>query len=82
MSRMRTLAPRPAADLGGVGPDDAAAQDHDIGRQNARHAAQQNAAAFERPFQKLRAFLDAHAAGHLAHRRQQRQVPLASLIVS
>ena len=61
-------------DLGGVGADDAAAQDDHVGRQHAGHAAQQDAAALERPFQELRPFLDAHAAGDLAHRRQQRQV--------
>ena len=63
-------------DLGGVGADDAAAENDDVGRQHARHAAEQNAAALERPFQKLRPLLNAHAAGHLAHRRQQRQPAL------
>ncbi len=62
--------------LGGVGPDDAAAEDHDVGRQHAGHAAQQDAAALERPFQVLRPFLNAHAPGHFAHRRQQRQAAL------
>ena len=60
-------------DLGGVGADDAAAEDDDVGRQHARHAAEQDAAALERPLQVLRPFLDAHPAGDLAHRRQQRQ---------
>ena len=71
---MVTLAPRPGGHLGGVGADDAAAQDDHVGGQHAGHAAQQDAAALERPFQELRPFLNAHAAGHLAHRRQQRQV--------
>ena len=35
--------------------------------------AQQDAAAHLRPFEILGPFLDAHPAGHFAHRRQQRQ---------
>ena len=70
---MRDVGPEPGGDLGGVGADDPAAQDRDLGRRDARHAAQQDAAALLRPLQVLGPFLDAHPAGHLAHRRQQRQ---------
>ena len=63
-------------DLGRVGADDAAAEDRDVRRRHARHAAQQNAAAHLRPFEVLGPFLDAHAAGHFAHRREQRQAAL------
>ena len=68
MSRIRTLAPRPGGDLGRVGADDAAAQDGDLGRGDARHAGEQDPAAFLRPLQVLGPFLDAHPAGDLAHR--------------
>ena len=57
----------------GIGADDAAAQDHDFCGGHARHAAQQHAASALRDFQAMRAGLDRHAAGHFAHRRQERQ---------
>ena len=69
----RHIGPKPGGDLGGVGPHDSAAEDHDLGRRDARHAAQQNTAAHLRPFQILRAFLNAHSPGHFAHRGEQRQ---------
>ena len=70
---MVTLAPRPAATLAALAPTTPPPRIDHVGRQHARHAAEQDAAAVERPFEILRPFLDAHAAGHLAHRRQQRQ---------
>ncbi len=62
--------------LGRVGSHHAAAEDQHVGRLDARHAAEQNAPAHHGFFQILRAFLHAHAAGDLAHRRQQRQPAL------
>ena len=47
-----------------------------MGRLDARHSAQQDAAAHLRPFEVLGPFLDAHPPGHFAHRRQQRQAAL------
>src|SRR4051794_18229807 len=41
--------------------------------QHASPAAQQNAPALLRAFEKLGPLLDAHAARHFAHRRQERQ---------
>ena len=41
---------------------------------DAGHAPQQNAATHLRPFQVFSPFLNAHAAGHLAHRGEQRQL--------
>ena len=54
----------------------AAAEDRDVGRFDAGHSAQQDAAAHLRPFEVLGPFLDAHPPGHFAHRRQQRQAAL------
>ena len=79
MSKQADVGAEAGGHLGGVGPDDAAAEDRDMGRGHARHAAQQNAASHLRPFQILGPLLDAHAAGDFAHRRQQRQ---AALIVA
>ncbi len=45
-------------------------------RLDARHAAQQDAAAHLRAFEVLGPLLDAHASGDLAHRRQERQPAL------
>ena len=59
--------PKAGGDLGGVGPDDAAAEDRDVGRLDARHAGQQDAAAHLRPFEILGPFLDAHPPGDFAH---------------
>ena len=59
----------------GVGPDDAATEDEDVGRFDACHAAQEDAAAHHRLFQVLGPFLDGHLAGDFAHGRQERQPP-------
>ena len=64
----------PGGDLGGIGADHAAAEDDDAGRSNAGHAGEQDAAALERPLQKLRPFLNAHPPRDLAHRRQERKL--------
>ena len=57
----------------GIGADHAAAQDHDLGRP-ARPARRPAACrGRRRDLQAMRAGLDRHAAGHFAHRRQQRQ---------
>ena len=73
---MRDVGAEAGGDLGRVRADHAAAEDRDVGRRDARHAAQQNAAAHLRPLQILRPFLNAHPAGDFAHRRQQRQPAL------
>ena len=57
----------------GVGADHAAAQNDHLGRRNAGHPAQQNAAPALRLLQAMGAGLHRHAARDLAHRRQQRQ---------
>ena len=59
--------------LRGVGAGDAAAEDDDLGRGDARHAAEQHAEPAIGLLQRGRADLHRHAAGDLAHRRQQRQ---------
>ena len=69
-------------DLGRVGADDSAAQDGDLGRGDARHAGEQDSAPFLGPLQVLGPFLDAHPAGDLAHRRQERQAAARSRSVS
>ena len=74
MSSRPISAPKPAATLAALAPDDAAAEDRDVRRRHARHAAQQDAASHLRAFEILGAFLDAHAPGDFAHRRQQRQI--------
>ncbi len=56
-----------------VGARDAAAEHHDLGRGDTRHAAEQDADAALLLFEIVRADLDRHATGDLAHRRQQRQ---------
>ena len=56
-----------------MGADDAAADDHDLGRGDAGNAAEQDAAAAIRLLQRRRRGLDRQAAGDLAHRREQRQ---------
>ena len=52
---------------------DAAAEDHDVGRRHARHAAEQHAAAAVLLLEAAGADMRRHAAGDLRHRRQQRQ---------
>ncbi len=61
-------------DFGGVGADDASADDADVARGGAGDAAEQNAAAAVVFFEIGGADLDAHASGDLAHRGEQRQV--------
>ena len=53
--------------------DDAAAQDHDLARRHARHAAEQDALAAVRLLEQQRPRLHGHATRHFRHRRQQRQ---------
>ncbi len=60
-------------DLGGVGADDAAADDADVAGRNAGDAAEQDAAAAVLLLEVGCADLDAHAAGDFAHGGQQRQ---------
>ena len=57
----------------GVDARDAAADDDDVGRRDAGRAAEQHAASALLHLQAVRAGLDRHAAGNLAHRREQRQ---------
>ena len=57
----------------GVGAGHATAQHDHLGRRHARDAAQQNAGAALLTFQAMGADLHGHAAGDLAHWRQQRQ---------
>ena len=56
-----------------VGAHDAAAEDQDVGRLDAGHAAEQHAAAAVLALEAVRADLDRHAARDLAHGREQRQ---------
>ncbi len=64
----------PGGHLGRVGPDDAAAQDHDLARVHAGHAAQQDAQPALGLLQVLGALLHRHPAGDLAHGGQERQL--------
>ena len=66
-------------DDGRVVADDAAADDDDLPGRDARHAAEQQAAAAERLLEEVRAGLGGEPAGDLAHRREQRQRPVARL---
>ena len=59
--------------LRGVRADHAAADDHHVARQRARHAAEEHAASAVRLVQVVRADVHRHASGHLGHRREQRQ---------
>src|SRR4029079_2534466 len=56
-------------DFGGVGTDDAAAEDRNVSWGDAGHAGEQDSAAELRLFEVFGPFLDAHAAGDFAHRR-------------
>src|SRR5579883_1210851 len=56
-----------------IGPRDTTAQDHHLGRGDAGDAAQEDTEAALLLFETMRADLDRHAAGDLAHRRQERQ---------
>ena len=82
MSITVTCAPRPAATLAACVPTMPAAQHQHVRGLHARHAAQQNAPAFEGFLQVLGAFLRSHAAGHLAHRDEQGRARLGSSTVS
>ncbi|RYD85053.1 MAG: hypothetical protein EOP61_39310, partial [Sphingomonadales bacterium] len=57
------------------GARDAAAEDDDIGRGHARHAAEQQPTAALGLHQRIGANIDRHAACDLAHRLKQRQAP-------
>ena len=59
--------------LGRMQADDAAAEDDDLARQHAGHAAEQHAAAAIGLLQRGGAGLDRQAAGDFGHRRKQRQ---------
>ena len=59
--------------FGRMGAGYAAAQNHDFGGRYAGYAAQQHAEAAVGLLQAIGAHLHRHAAGDLAHRRQQRQ---------
>ena len=74
-----TLAASPAAMRAALVADDAAAEDQHVGRRDAGNAAEQNAPALHRPFEVLGPLLDRHAAGDLAHGRQQGQPALGIL---
>ena len=65
------------SDLGGIGADDATAENRDLGRGDAGDAREQQSAAFGGFLEILRAFVDGHAARDLAHRCEQweRTVP-------
>ena len=56
-----------------VRADDPAAENDDLRGLDAGHAAEQDAHAADRPLEVLRAFLDRHAAGDLAHRDEERE---------
>ena len=60
----------------GVGANKAAAQDHNLGLAHARHARDQDASAAEGLFQALRALDGGQPPGDLAHRLEQRKLPL------
>ena len=62
----------------GVEADDAAAEDDDLGRRHARNAAEQDAAAAVRLLERPGAHLRRQPARDLAHRREQRQLPVGA----
>ena len=64
-------------DFGGIGADDAAAEDGHVRRRDAGDAAEQNAAAAVGTLQILRADLHGHASGDFAHGGEQRQRAVA-----
>lgn len=69
---MLTSAPA-GCHLGGMQPDDAAADDRHLSRQHAGHTAEQDAEAAIGLLQSGCTRLDRQAAGNFGHRRQQRQ---------
>src|SRR5690606_4779781 len=66
-------------DLGRVDAHGAAAEDHDLAGADAGYAPQQHAAAAVRPFEEVSPHLRRHAAGDLAHGREQRQAAAVEL---
>ena len=66
-------------DLAGVRPGDAGAEDDHLRRSHPGGAAQQNACAAVRRLQAPAADLNRQPAGHLAHRREQRQRAVVEL---
>ncbi len=73
LSRTITSASRPEGHPQRVHADHAAAEDDDLRRRDARHAAEQYASSAGLALEGVGTGLDRHPAGHLAHRRQQRQ---------
>jgi hypothetical protein len=71
--------PEPRRDFGRVGPNDPTPEHDHVRRRHAGHATQQDAAPHHRLLEVLRALLDAHLAGDLAHRREQRERALLIL---
>ena len=81
-SMIVTLAPEPERDHGGVVADHPAADDDDLAGRDARHAAEQEAAATERLLEEVGARLRREPAGDLAHRREQGRARLLVSTVS
>ena len=73
----RDLGAEAERDPGCIGAHYSSAEDGDMRRRHAGHAAQQNAAAAAFFFEIARAHLHTHAACNFAHGRQQRQRSLA-----
>ena len=69
-------------DAGGVDADGAGTEHHHVTRRHPRHPGQQDAAAAVGLGQVEGALLDGEAAGHLAHRGQQRQAAVGAWTVS
>ncbi len=67
------MGPHARRHLGGVGSDDAAADDRHLRRWHARDAAEKRAPSAGLRLQQASADLDRHLAGYLAHRHQQGQ---------
>ena len=63
----------PHRDVGGVGPDHAAADDDDLGRQHSRHAAEQDSAPAVDPFEGMGGGLDRESPGDFRHGREEGQ---------
>ena len=79
MSSTKTLAPQSGRDAGSVGADDAASEDHDVGRRDAGDAREQDAASALGTFQVLGPLLQRHAPRHLAHRHEQGKLAVLQL---
>ena len=69
----------PGGDPGRVPPDVTGTEDHHPTGPHARRAAQQHASPAGVPLQEVGADLGRHAAGHLGHRRQERQAAVVDL---